>query len=139
MISSIIQRAAPIAALIILGLAAAGSAPVGTPSAKADARTCFRARDWQGTTAGGPHDLYLRANISDVYHLTMKQECFGAREPGQVRVDSLITGSDELCSPVDFDIRVGPIAGEPPTPCIVTGIEKLTPEQIKALPRKVVP
>jgi hypothetical protein len=134
------MRLAAMGALAITGLAAAGSAPLGGGRAQAQPRQCFRTLEWHNSSAGGPHDLYLRVGVHQVWHLGMKQECPGARFPGPVRIADLVTGgTDQICSAADLQIRVGQLGGGFTTPCIVTSMELLTPEQVKALPRKVVP
>jgi hypothetical protein len=132
-------RLAAICVLGVIGAAVAASAPLGKASAQDKPRQCFRAQDWMGTSSGGPRDLYIRVGMKDVYHLGMAQDCPGARYPGPVRIDDTVTGSNEICAAVDMQIRVAPQGFSHATACIVSSLEKLTPEQIKALPRKVAP
>lgn len=132
-------RLAAICALGVIGAAVAASAPLGKAAAQDKPRQCFRAQDWMGTTSGGPRDLYVRVGMKDVYHLGMAEDCPGAMYPGPVRIDDTVTGSNEICAAVDLQIRVAPKGFSHATACIVSSMEKLTPEQIKALPRKVVP
>jgi len=123
--------------LALVGLIAAASTPVG--GASAQQRSCFRAMDWRGSSAGGPHDLYVRVGMHDVWHLGMTQECFGARSPGAVRISDVVRGSNEICSPADLQITVAPQGSSFSTPCIVTSMNRLTPDEVKGLPRKAVP
>lgn len=125
---------------LALAAAAAASAPLAASSAGAQARECFRANDWRGSSAGGPRDLYVRVNINDIWHLALAQDCPGARYPGPVSISDVVSGvSNEICSGVDLQIRVKPRGGSDATACIVKSINKLTPEEVKALPRKAVP
>jgi len=136
----IFSNVAAAGALTLLGLAMAASAPITTASAQAQTRQCFRAQDWMGTSAGGPRDLYVRIGMKDVWHLGMAQDCPGARYPGAVRIsDTVSGGSNEICSGVDLQIKVAPQGSSNSTYCIVREIDKLSPDQIKALPRKAVP
>ena len=132
-------RLAAIGALAVLGAAMAASAPLGQASAQDKPRQCFRAQDWQGTTAAGPRDLYVRIGMKDVWHIGLAQDCPGARFPGPVRVSDVVSGSNEICAAADMQIRIAPQGFPNATACIVSEIDKLTPEQIKALPRKVTP
>ncbi|MDB5458556.1 MAG: hypothetical protein JWO72_297 [Caulobacteraceae bacterium] len=133
-------RAGGVCALGLLGLAVVASAPLNKASAaQSVVRQCFRAQDWMGTSAGGPRDLYVRIGMKDVWHLGLAQDCAGAEYPGPVRVDDTVSGSNEICAAADMQIRVGPKGFSHTTPCIVASLERLTPEEIKALPRKVVP
>jgi hypothetical protein len=121
-------------------LLATASIPLAASSAGAQPRQCFRANDWQGASAGSPHDLYIRVNISDVWHLAMAQECPGARFVGPVSITNVVSGvSNEICSPADLQITVKPRGAGVPTACIVTSVEKLTPDEVKALPKKAIP
>ncbi len=131
-------RLAALGAVGLAAVAAAGSAPVATTAA-AQTRECFRALDWRGSSSGGPRDLYIRVNQHDVWHLGLAQDCPGARIPGAVRIDDLVTGNNEICSPADLQIRVAPQGFPNATACIVATMNRLTPEELKALPRKAIP
>jgi hypothetical protein len=133
------RRLIPCAGLAVAGLAAA-SVPFFAPAAGAQARQCFRSNDWLGASAGSPHDLYIRVNISDVWHLGMAQECPGARFVGPVSIANVVSGgTNEICSPADLQITVKPRGSGVAAGCIVTSLEKLTPDQVKALPKKAIP
>ena len=125
---------------LALAAATAASAPFAASSAGAQTRQCFRAQDWRGASAGSPRDLYVRVRISDVWHLAMAQDCPGAQFPGPVSLSDVVSGpSNEICSGVDLQITVRPRGGSHSSACIVTSINKLTPDEVKALPKKVVP
>jgi Family of unknown function (DUF6491) len=127
-------------AAVALAAAAAASVPFAATGAGAQPRACFRANDWRGASAAGPHDLYIRVNVSDIWRLAMAQDCPGARFPGPVSLSNVVSGpSNEICSGVDLQITVRPRGGGNDTACIVTSITKLTPDEVKALPKKVVP
>jgi len=133
------RRLTPWAGLA-LAAAAAASVPLAAAPAGAQPRACFRANDWRGSSAGGPRDLYVRVNISEIWHLALAQDCPGARYPGPVSIGDLVSGpSNEICSGVDLQITVRPRGGGNSTACIVSSINKLTPDEVKALPKKVVP
>ena len=135
----ILTRLTPWAGLA-LAAAAAASVPFAATSAGAQARACFRANDWHGTSAASPRELYARVNINDIWRLTMAQDCPGALSPGPVSVGDIVSGpSNEICSGVDLQITVRPRGGSHSTACIVKSIQKLTPEEAKALPKKAIP
>ncbi|MGZ3275771.1 MAG: DUF6491 family protein [Caulobacteraceae bacterium] len=124
---------------LALAAAAAASAPFAS-TAGAQARQCFRASEWHGSASGGPRDLYIRVNLNDVWHLALAQDCPGARYPGPVSIGDVVSGaSNEICSGVDLQITVMPRGGSNATACIVKSIDRLTPEAVKALPRKAIP
>jgi hypothetical protein len=125
---------------VALAAAAAASVPFAAGTAGAQPRACFRANDWHGSSAGGPRDLYVRVNINDIWHLSLAQDCPGARYPGPVSIGDLVTGgTNQICSGVDLQITVKPRGGGNATACIVKSIEKLTPDEVKALPKKALP
>ena len=130
-------RLAAAAALVLA--AAVASAPLAVPSASAQSRQCFRAQDWHGSSAGGPREIYIKVGMKDVWRLDMADDCPGARFPGPVSIGDLVTGSNEICSGVDLQITVAPLGGSNHSACIVKSINKLTPEEAKALPKKVAP
>jgi hypothetical protein len=130
-------RLAAAAALVLA--AAAASAPLAVSSASAQGRQCFRAQDWHGSSAGGPRDIYIRVGMHDIWRLAMAQDCPGAQFPGPVSIGDLVTGSNEICSAIDLQITVAPLGGSNHSACIVKSINKLSPEEAKALPKKAVP
>jgi hypothetical protein len=133
------RKFAPWAGLAAAALAAA-SVPFATSSAGAQTRQCFRTIDWHGSSAGSPRDLYVRVNINDIWHLVLAQDCPGALSPGPVSISDVVSGpSNEICSGVDLHITVRPRGGSHSTACIVQSINKLTPEEVKALPKKALP
>ena len=129
------------ASVLILAAVASASVPFAAAStAGAQTRQCFRAMDWHGAAAGGPHDLYVRIGMHDVWHLGMAQSCPGAEFPGPVSMSDVVSpDSNEICSGVDLQVTVKPRGGSNPTACIVTSMTKLTPDEVKALPRKATP
>jgi len=128
-----------LAAAATLALLASASAPFAVSAAGAQSRACFRAMDWHGSTAGGPRDLYINVGMHEVWHFAMAQDCSGARTPGAVSIGDLVSGSNEICSGADLQITVQPLGGSNPVACIVKSIDRLSPEAVKALPRKVIP
>ncbi len=133
------RRLIPSLGLALAALAAA-SAPLVAVPAGAQQRACFRTNDWRGASAGGPRDLYIRVNISDIWHLAMAQDCPGARFPGPVSLSDVVSGgTNQICSGADLQITVRPRGGGNSTACIVTSINKLTPDEVKALPKKAIP
>jgi hypothetical protein len=125
---------------LALAAAAAASAPLAASTASAQARECFRANDWHGSSAGSPHDLYVRVNINDIWHLALAQDCPGAQFPGPVSISDVVSGgTNQICSGADLQITVRPRGGSNSTACIVKSINKLTPDEVKALPKKAIP
>lgn len=107
----------------LLALTAAGSA-------NAD---CFRLSDVQGHTIADNSTLYLSVGRREVYKVSMKGSCLA----GAMSSDPIITesfGGGPICRPIDLNLQIAsPVGG---TACIIDKIDKLTPEQISALPKK---
>jgi len=137
------RRSRTFASLAVLSLAAATAASVpfaAATSAGAQNRQCFRANDWQGASAGGPRDLYVLVNVREIWHLALAQDCPGAQSAGPVSITDVVSGpTNQICSGVDLQITVKPRGGSHSTACIVKSINKLTPDEVKALPKKARP
>jgi hypothetical protein len=127
-------------AALLLAAVTAASVPFAATSAGAQNRQCFRTSNWQGASSGGPRDLYVLVNVREIWHLGLAQDCPGAQFPGPVSITDVVSGtSNEICSGVDLQITVKPRGGSHSTACIVKSINKLTPDEIKALPPKARP
>ena len=108
----------------------------GSP-ASATAPACFRVRQLHNHTVGDPHTLYLNYDNRAVYRVTMASACLAAATSSDPIIIKNRTGSDEICKPIDLDISVA--AGGLPTHCIVASIDRLSPEEAAALPRRLRP
>jgi hypothetical protein len=93
--------------------------------------------DVEGHSVVDNHTIYVAARGRDVYRITTSNNCFATK----TRSDPLITrssgGSDLVCKPIDLDLKVGGSGGV--SPCIVSGIAKLNPAEVAAIPRKLKP
>jgi hypothetical protein len=122
---------------IPLLIAAAGLVATALPAQAAPERTCFRMHDVQSHSIVDNRTIYVSARGRDVYRVTTSNNCFAAKS----RSDPLITrssgGSDLVCKPIDLDLKVGGSGGV--SPCIVSGIAKLTPAEVAAIPKKLKP
>jgi hypothetical protein len=119
-----------VAGFLLATTASAAPAPPTRPSlAPAD---CFRSRDWQGWKSPSPDVLYLRVR-GDVYRVDLMGRGGQPLEgPGKLIITET-RGSDRICSPIDLDIRLGDTIGFS-TPLFPTGIRKLSPAEVAALP-----
>lgn len=130
---------AALAGLGLTGLIVAASAPPRASAADKTPQECFRANEWQGTSAGGPRDLYLRVGVREVWHLGLAEDCPGARYPGPVRVEDLVTGNGLICTPYDLQIAVAPAGFDHAIPCAIAEMHRLTHLEADALPRRFIP
>ncbi|MCY1646316.1 DUF6491 family protein [Caulobacter sp. SL161] len=142
------SKISPIARGALIGLAIAGfsasaalaQAPAGPPAAaKAPAkdgkpaRQCFYLSDWRGWSAPDKNTLYMKVRGRDVYRVDLAYGSNQLTWPGTHLV-SVVRGPDSVCHPLDLDLRVSDGFGMP-LPIRAKTITKLTPEEIKALPK----
>ena len=81
--------------------------------------------------------MFLNVRRSDVYRVEFAGSCPQLKWPTAHPVLRL-RGSEWICGPLDFDMRVSDGAGMP-MPCIVSKITRLTPEEASSLPKKLKP
>jgi hypothetical protein len=123
--------AAAAAALISLaGATAASAAGAGT--------SCFLANEWAGWHAPSPDVIYLRVNSNRIYRLDLSAGSSSLQDPGMHLV-SRIEGSDWICSPLDLQLEVADDMGGFREGLIVKSITLLTPDEVKAIPKKDLP
>lgn len=119
-----------LASIAGLATASAFGAAAAPPPAK---DSCIWTRDLRNHTVGDAHTLYFDVGGRDVLRVTTSNNCLSAvtsSDPIVLR-DRPATG--RICNKLDWDIS---IRG---TRCIVTGMSKLTPAEVAALPPKVKP
>jgi hypothetical protein len=120
-------------------LAAAAPALADAPAAGADAapkpaRACFYLSDWSNWKAPDNKTLYLKVRNRDVYRVDLSHGGGMLTSPG-VHLVSVVRGSDQICAPLDLDLRVSDGFGFA-MPIMAKAITKLTPEEIAAIPKK---
>jgi hypothetical protein len=135
-----VTRTALIGLAIAAGLSAtAASAAQGDAQAKPakPARQCFYLSDWRGWTAPDKDTLYMKVRGRDVYRVDLSWGSNQLTWPGTHLV-SIVRGSDSICAPLDLDLRVADGSGFS-MPIRAKTITKLTPEEVKAIPKKYQP
>ena len=95
---------------------------------------CFFTRNIQNYSAPNDHTLYLRVNVSDIYRLDLAGACPGLPFALNSIALQTVPGSSQICRPLDVDLRVHD-AG-PSVPCIVSALQKLSPQDVAAIPKK---
>jgi|LakMenEpi03Aug12_release.lakeMendotaPanAssembly.Ray.scaffolds.fasta_scaffold211148_1 hypothetical protein len=128
-------------ATIWLGTSAA-AAPAASPAPPAavsrhEAPACFYANQWQGWRALDARAMLIRVNMHEIWRVEFAQECRAMLAPG-VHWISKFRDGDLVCSPIDLDLTVADTTGFR-EPCIVTGLKKLTPDEITRIPRTNLP
>ena len=119
--------------------AAAPASPPAPPAAVSRhvAPECFYANQWQGWRALDARAMLIRVNMHDIWRVEFAQECPAMLSPG-VHWISKFRGGDLVCGPIDLDLAVADTTGFRET-CIVTGLKKLTPDEITRIPRTNLP
>jgi hypothetical protein len=126
-----------ITAAVLLGAAVTSSAA--TPPAKAAAaRQCFRQRDITSWRAVGDSQVNLQVNYRDVYRLDLNGRCTQLDSAFETLAVKSVGAGDEVCSGLQLDVIV-PIGGRLDFPCPVQKMTKLTPDEVKALPKREQP
>ena len=101
------------------------------------ARSCFSLSDWDNWRAPDNDTLYLRVRNRDVYRVDLAHGTSQLTSPG-VHLVSVTRGIDQVCTPLDLDLRVSDGSGIA-IPVMAKSITKLTPDEIKAIPKKYKP
>ena len=97
---------------------------------------CFWGRDVRNHTVGDAHTMYFDVNGRDTYKVTMSNACLAGAVSSDTIVVKRASGSGNICRAMDLDIGV--LAGGP-SRCIVSGLAKMTPAEVDALPKKLRP
>ena len=122
------------AGLLTMALLAVSAPALADPTAKPrPARSCFALSDWDGWSAPNKDTLYLKVRHRDVYRVDLAHGTNQLTSPG-VHLVSVVRGSDQVCRPIDLDLRVSD--GFMAMPIMAKAITRLTPEEIAALPKK---
>ena len=133
-----IIRAAALSAVLLSASALAAEA---APASKAEAprpanAPCFRLGDLGGHRIAGPDTLYYSVRRKEVYKFTFSGSCLAGVTNSDPLVLEPLGASSQICKPLDLNLGVaGPISRR----CIIRSIERLTPEQVEALPKKFKP
>ena len=113
-------------------LCLAGSIVLSASAATASAE-CFRMSDVSAHSIADSKTMYLSVGRHDVYKVSMVGACLG----GAMSSDPIITesfGGGPICRPIDLNLKIATGVGA--SACFVDKFEKLTPEQIAAIPKR---
>lgn len=125
------KRIAITAAIASLGLAGAGTSAVAAPEATAKPqRACFFASQVNGWRSEGDRVVYLEVGVRDVYRGELFSSCHDLDSAFTLGVRSRAGGSS-ICDGLDLELVVPSAFG--PRTCLVTRLEKLTPQEVAAL------
>ena len=99
---------------------------------------CFNTTDMGNWRAADANTLYIRVRLKQIYRLDLRNRCSFLTAPG-ARLITTFRGSNLVCSPLDWDLKVSSGIGGAVEPCLVKAMTPLTPEEIAALPKKAMP
>lgn len=129
-------------AALFLGLAGAtASAQPATPTSAPPAppaRSCFNVTDFDSWRAADANTVYIKARVNNYYRLDMSNACPELLWPDTHLIMN-VRGPTQICSAIDWDLRVSSGIHGIPTPCIVKAMTPLTPDQAAAIPKKFKP
>ncbi|HEX3367362.1 hypothetical protein [Phenylobacterium sp.] len=128
----------------LAGLAGVATVALASAAAAEPTRGCFFVRDVGDRTVGGPHTLYFK--VKDVshmhavayFHVETKHVCDAVgsdTEHGGFQISSNVLSARHaqmICKADDLVITAG-------TVCPIATIERMLPQEVAALPRRIRP
>lgn len=96
-------------------------------------RQCFYSSNMSSFKEAGDQAVYVRVGVKDLYRLDLFGTCHDLRWAQTIGVEA--RGSSWICSGITDAVLIVPSTLGPER-CPVTGVTKLTPAEIEALPRK---
>lgn len=126
------------AGVLTLCLAASGTAAAKSPpeaGAATAKRQCFWTSQVNNFASSDDRIVNVRVGVKDVYQFEMLGRCNDVDWSQKIAVVS--RGSSQICTGLDAEV----IAPSPigPQHCPVRSVRKLTPEEVKALPKRAQP
>lgn len=120
------------AGLMSLGPAASAKSPQEEPAAAVKpARQCFWTRQVNSFASNDSRIVNVRVGVKDYYQLEMLGRCQDVDWNQKIALVS--RGGDYICTGLDAEILSPTPIG--PDRCPVKSVRKLTPEEVKALPK----
>jgi hypothetical protein len=114
---------------LMTGLLTLGSAATGAQTLK----HCFTDTQFDGWwRLAGDKTLYIRTATARYYRLDLVQQCGVSGFPG-AHLILRVHGSDTICSPLDFDLRMSQGVGDIPSPCFVKKMTEVPSGEVAAL------
>jgi len=114
---------------LILGFMLLGMAASQAQSMK----HCFNDSQFSGWwRAAGDKTLYIRTNNARYYRLDLAQSCGTSGYPA-AHLIFLLHGSNTICSPLDFNLRVSQGLGDIARPCFVKSMSEVPSSEVATL------
>ena len=126
-------------AAILASAIGASAQPDQSEQAKPSAgRSCFFVTQFDNWKAQDANTMYVRVNMNRYFRLEMSGSCPALTWPDAHLIMN-IRGSNTICSPLDWDLKVSTGIHDIPTPCIVKSMTPLTADEAAAIPKKFKP
>jgi hypothetical protein len=123
-------------ALVGAGASQIAVAKDATPAAKPGGKQCFYSRNVDSFAAPDQHNLYIRVGVRDVYHFEMFGPCQDI--DWNQRLALVARPGPWICDGMKAEV-ISNARGLGPQRCFVKNMQKLTPEQVAALPKRARP
>ena len=94
---------------------------------------CLYVHNINGFNAPNDHTIYVRSSVSDVWRIDLMTDCIGLsfKQGFQLRSAG---GDPWICEPIQAEVSIRDTGLR--QRCPVSGLHKLTPDEIAALPRR---
>lgn len=116
----------------LLALTAVASAEPDKPG------RCFVTTNFENWKSPDDRTIYIRVGVHDFYRLDLANRC-SALHAINPHLVTRWRGSNFVCSPLDWDLKVSRGVGLGADPCIVKAMTPLTRAEAAAIPRKFRP
>lgn len=122
-----------LACAAVFALMLSPAAATAQPAKSAD--QCFFTSQFENWRAPDARTVNIRVRGNQVYRLGLGSECHALLDPGAYLVTTF-RGTNTVCSPLDWDLKVSSGLGTPPLTCFVRTMTRLTQAEAKALTPK---
>jgi hypothetical protein len=123
-----------LAAAVGFGASAASAQPASAPPSN----SCFFINQFQTWKAPDDKTMFIRVGTGRYFRLDMAGSC-PALTGINPHLVTTFSGTNSVCSKLDWNLKVARAPGSPPEACIVSAMTELTPEEVKAIPKKFKP
>lgn len=127
----------PVLAIFVIATLV-GSAADAQPQQKPMGSSCFFVNQFQNWKAPDARTIFLRINVDQFYRLDLASACPSLQWP-EAHLLINVRGPDEICSAVDWDLKVNNFAHSIPEPCIVKKMTLMSPAEVRAIPPRFKP
>lgn len=135
--AKVLRNSISIGALFVLA-AALGSTTVGAQPAGTNGQRCLSSHEFQNWKAPNARTMFMRFGLNRYFRLGLAAKCPALLWP-DAHLVTVFHGSDLICSPNDWDLKVAAPGTGVAEPCIVNSMRELTPAEVDAIPKRFKP